>query len=199
MLALFVLVRWYSVMPLSLSVEPLLRILGHCGVVTVRQIAQCDTPVSARWLSSFAQDTQMISVATSGYRGRDIRHVTLTVAGKQAVREALGITPYRSAPAQLVHDITLAGYYLRLPPNVRATWRNPEELLAAVQRRYQNQIRSSYPDGLHDGPNGVVAVEIAGSKLTRTQIETKRLTAWAQWNVQDLVVIKAGEFADVDF
>ena len=186
-------------MHLSRSVETLLQILGHCGVATFRQIAQSDTPVSARWLSSFARDTELISVASSGYRGRDIRHVTLTVAGKQAVKESLGITPYRSAPVQLVHDLTLAGYYLRLPPDVRATWRNPEELLAAAPRRYRNQIRSSYPDGLHDGPDGVVAVEIAGSKLTRTQIETKQLTAWAQWNVQDLVVIRAGEYADVDF
>jgi hypothetical protein len=183
----------------SRAEETLLRTLGHCGAVTVRQIAQSDTPVSARWLSSFAQQTGLVTVATSACRGQDIRHVTLTVAGKQAVRETLGFIPYRSAPAQILHDLTLSGYYLRLPPDVRATWRNPEELLAEVRHRYQTRLRSSYPDGLHDGPDGVVAVEIAGNRLTRTQLSKKQFTAWGQWNAADLVVIRAGEYSDVDF
>ena len=185
---------------MSRAVEFVLLALAHCGAAAVRQLAQMPKPISQRWLSAFAQETGLVAVTTVGYRHQEVRYTALTPCGKRYAKGMLGVIPYRGTPAQLVHDLTLAGYYLRLPEEARRTWRNPEQLLASVTYRYRSHYRASYPDGLYqDSAGRNVVVEIAGPKLTRRQIEAKRLTAWGQWNTCDLVVIKAGVYAHDDF
>lgn len=187
--------------------DPVILLLTQCGAATLRQIASAPTPISPRWVTDFARSDGLISVATLDHSGSHTRYVALTPAGRRYVKERFGRLPYLHRSRQALHDITLAGYYLRLEPECRATWENPDELFLQLEKKRSKtweekaalEQRQSFPDGLYKRNGNIVVVEVAGRSLTEKQIQVKRDTAWTIWQTRDLVVVKAGQYGADDF
>jgi hypothetical protein len=179
-------------------VDWLLRTLAHCGVMTVTQAgALAPETISARWLSAWSRESGLCTLYAACLSGRDIRYARLSKAGARYVREHFGSIPYRSSSMQLLHDLTLAGYYLRLTDDERRTWKTPDQILA---RRLggSSSAAGSLPDGVSEADGRTIVVEIVGPTLTQQQIEKKRLLAWGLWNVHEIRTVEVGAYAAAD-
>lgn len=181
----------------SSSGDSLMRTLAQCGVVTLRQVAQGPDPASARWISSFARESGLFTLYTANMNHRDFRYARLTKAGARYVRQYLGLLPYRTRSTQLLHDLTLAGFYLRLNAEERETWQNPDHFLARSLKG-SSKAYGSLPDGMYHSAGQLIIVEIVGSTLSDVQLDKKRMLAEHLWNVSNILTIGVGTYAATD-